>query len=40
MAEPDEDEQVQCDLLILVTTTSEREQLEAAAHDAGLSFNK
>ena len=35
-----EDEQIQCDLLILVTTTSEREQLERAAIDASLPFER
>lgn len=38
MADVNEDEQIQCDVLILVTTTSEREQLDQAARDAGLSF--
>jgi adenosylhomocysteine nucleosidase len=40
MAAENEDEQLQCDVLILVTTTSEREQLEAAAKQMGLSFQK
>ena len=40
VAAENEDEQLQCDVLILVTTTSEREQLEVAAKEMGLSFQK
>lgn len=40
MAEPDEDSQIQCDLLLLVTTSSELEQLEQAAKEGGLVFQR
>jgi nucleoside phosphorylase len=40
MAELSEDEQIQCDVLTLVTTTSERDELEQAATDANLPFQR
>jgi nucleoside phosphorylase len=40
MPDPHENEKIQCDLLILVTTRSEREQLERAAKDTGLPFQR